>query len=423
MSKISDAWEKIFLEKKFDTALDTHFISAKEIKRITGVEARIMAKVDASVDLPDIFKANGYFLLPVKNGEYVIVRGEGFHQLEKLRTTSDFTSRIKFNMTTAARGQSEMQYLDYSFYSGALESIFGVSPLYQSIRGREYSRDFSFKVNKNKIDVRAVQIEVDSGLEGEDRILLIEAKVNKPKDFIVRQLFYPYKNYRLISPDKKIIPVFFTYEPDSKRYNFWIYDFADDNDYNSLKLKEIRSVFIKEKNTIELKDIKPVDQVIYRDLIPQANDLEKVIELIFKVKEGYNHPRDISAHFDFTIRQSSYYRHAAEALGLIKNSSVGYVLTNTGEQLADLPTDKRNLFLIQLLKNFNLIKESLDILDKTHQITKDDLTKLILKNSSLGLSTATRRAASLFSWLKWIGVVTGAFVQHKKILSSHNSSE
>src|SRR4051812_33490640 len=100
MSQISDAWNTIFAAKKFDTSLDTHFISAKEIKQISGMEARIMAKMDTSADLPAIFKANDYFLLPVKNGEYIIIRGKAFHELEKLRTTTEFTSKIKFNMTT-----------------------------------------------------------------------------------------------------------------------------------------------------------------------------------------------------------------------------------------------------------------------------------------------------------------------------------
>jgi hypothetical protein len=34
--------------------------------------------MDSTADLPPIFKKHGYFLLPVINGRYAIVRGNGF---------------------------------------------------------------------------------------------------------------------------------------------------------------------------------------------------------------------------------------------------------------------------------------------------------------------------------------------------------
>lgn len=198
MAKTSELWEKIFTAKNYDLTTDLHFITADEIKQISLAEPRIMAKMDSSSDLPDVFKINGYFLLPVKNGEYAIVRGNGFHQLEAKGTLINHESRINFNLTTAGRGSSEMQYLDYSFNSGALENILGISPLYQSIRGREYSKQFRFVVNKTELNVGSVQLEVDSGLEGEDTIVLIEAKVKTPEDFIIRQLFYPYNHFKIV---------------------------------------------------------------------------------------------------------------------------------------------------------------------------------------------------------------------------------
>src|SRR5215216_1071015 len=186
MNKTFELWEKIFAVKQFDMSQDRHFITAEEIKTISSAEPRIMAKMDRLADVPPVFKKNGYFLLPVKNGKYVIVRGDGFHQLEETGGVTTYISRIKFPLTTAGRGSSEMQYLDYSFNSGALESALGKQPLYQSIRGREYSRDFKFSVNKTLLEVSSVQLEVDSGLEGEDSIVLIEAKIDTPEDFIIR---------------------------------------------------------------------------------------------------------------------------------------------------------------------------------------------------------------------------------------------
>ena len=81
MNKTSELWEKIFSVKAFDLSQDLHFIKASEIKEITNAEPRVMAKIDSSSGLPDIFKRNGYFILPIKNKEYAIVRGDGFHRL------------------------------------------------------------------------------------------------------------------------------------------------------------------------------------------------------------------------------------------------------------------------------------------------------------------------------------------------------
>lgn len=409
MNKTFELWEKIFAAKKFDAKLDLHFITADEIKEIAHAEPRIMAKMDSSTDLPPVFKKHGYFLLPVKNGRYAIVRGDGFHQLEATSGAINHISRIKFPLTTAGRGSSEMQYLDYSFNSGALEAVLGKQPLYQSIRGREYSKEFRFSVNKTLLDVSSVQLEVDSGLEGEDCIVLIEAKIDTPEDFIIRQLFYPYNHFKVVSPDKVIIPVFFTYEPRTKTYNFWVYEIPDASNYNSIRLREVKSLRIASEHEIELADIKPKGIVAYKDLIPQANDVNKIIELVFKVSEGINNYRDVAEYFQFDERQSSYYREAAEALGLVIPEDGAYHLTDIGKELTQLPVEKRNLFFAQLLTDFSLIKNALDILKESKTLKQSDIEKLIAQSSKLTGSTIPRRAGSLMSWLRWMSEATGSF--------------
>ncbi|HRJ91264.1 MAG TPA: hypothetical protein PLU21_03595, partial [Candidatus Saccharibacteria bacterium] len=138
------AWEKIFEAKNFDLSADVHYITASEIKAITGEEARLMAKNDSRKDVPPVMRGNGYFLLPVNNGNYAIVRGEGFHDIEPTTEPIQFTSRIKFNLATASRNTSEMQYLDYCSASGLMEDVINRGVLYSSIRGRERSGAFSF---------------------------------------------------------------------------------------------------------------------------------------------------------------------------------------------------------------------------------------------------------------------------------------
>ncbi len=410
MKKSFADWENIFETKKFDISQDLHFITADEIKSITSAEPRILAKMDSSADLPPIFKRHGYFLLPVKNGQYAIVRGNGFHTLEEKVDAVAYTSRIRFALTTAGRGMSEMQYLDYSFNSGAIEHILSSNqPLYQSIRGREYTRAFNFNVGKTRLETGSVQMEVDAGFEGEDKIILLEAKVKTPEDFINRQLFYPYNHFKLIAPHKTIVPIFFTYEPREKTYNFWIYEFLNAGDYNSIRLKDRKSLSILIRDEAQLDDVTPQGVVNYKNLIPQANDLDKVIELTFKVHEGVTNYKEISNYFDFDERQSSYYREAAEALGLIVSEGGIYILTDIGKQLTSLPAEKRNIFMVQLLSDFELIKYGLERIRAGKLLTLSDISKLIAENSTLTGTTVTRRASSLASWYKWISKATGFF--------------
>ena len=410
MKKTFAYWEQIFAAKQFDTTQDLHFITANEIKAISHAEPRILAKFDTEADLPPIFKRYGYFLLPVRNGQYAIVRGDGFHRLEPTGHATAHVSRVSFMLTTAGRGSSEMQYLDYSFNSGAIESVLGKQPLYQSIRGREYSRDFRFSVNRTLLDVSSVQLEVDSGLEGQDSIVLIEAKIDTPDDFIIRQLFYPYNHFRLVSPGKTIIPVFFTYEPATHTYNFWIYEIPDAANYNSIRLRETKSIRIVSEHEIGLEDIRPMGIVAYKDLIPQANDVNKIVELVFKVSEGTDNYRDVAEYFEFDTRQSSYYREAAEALGLVDSKKGGkYYLTDIGKELVHLPVEKRNLFVAQLLADFNLVKNALTILKERGTLTQADIEKVIAAGSTLSGSTIPRRALSLMAWLRWMSKATGAF--------------
>jgi hypothetical protein len=45
MSKIFELWDKVFAAKQFDISQELHFITAKEIKTLSGAEPRIMAKM------------------------------------------------------------------------------------------------------------------------------------------------------------------------------------------------------------------------------------------------------------------------------------------------------------------------------------------------------------------------------------------
>ena len=78
-----------------------------------------------------------------------------------------------------------------------------------------------------------MQTEVDAGYEGKKQIVLVEAKNSKTTNTIIRQLFYPFRQWSEYT-NKKVRTLFF--EKRGKYYSLWQFDFDNINDYNSVKL-------------------------------------------------------------------------------------------------------------------------------------------------------------------------------------------
>ncbi len=411
-NKIFDAWEKIFGALNLDATQDQHIITAKQIKEIGGCEPRLMAKMDSSEDVPPIMKRHGYFLLPVSRSTYTIIRGDGFHRLEaNQKQATEFVSQIKFNLVTNGRNTSEMQYLDYCSNAGLIEEVIGRGKLYPMIRGREGSGEHLFTVSDNQVELKNAQIEVDLGLEGQDSIVLLEAKSKTPQDFIIRQLYYPYKKFSTNYINKQVSPIFFTYDQGQETYNFWKYRFEDPTDYNSISLIGCDSYLIREENTVQLSDIADQNLIIgaQKNIIPQANDLDKVQRLIYLVSQGVTSAIEIAKSFDFAPRQSSYYREAAEALGFVSFNGREYSLTDAGQLLVSLDTEHRNILFAKAVNEFELFKQCISILQSKGSLSRHDIESIITINSTLSGSTIPRRAASIESWLKWVASKTGTF--------------
>lgn len=105
--------------------------------------------------------------------------------------------------------------------------------------------------------------------------------------------------------------------------------------------------------------------------IPQADDVNKIMQLPLRVVEGYNTSTKIQTVFGFVNRQSSYYRHAAELLGLVETNNDVYKLTEVGKNYIQLSADKKSNFICKLLLQFPIINEVfLEITSDKEQICK-----------------------------------------------------
>ena len=91
-----------------------------------------------------------------------------------------------------------------------------------------------------------MQTEVDAGYEGEDQVVLIEAKNFSTTNVIIRQLFYPFRQWQE-QTKKKVITLFFDKIRGENVYSIWRFEFSDLKDYNSIKLVKSGKFKIIEK--------------------------------------------------------------------------------------------------------------------------------------------------------------------------------
>jgi len=244
----SKSWQKIFddykvLEHDFYNA--PFSLSAEQIKKscqnfknTNEKEVRILCKQDTREDRPDVFIKNNLFLLPFKNGYYNIIKGEGYVDIPEIKSSfTSYNSKLDFNLDSSCIGNSEMQHLDFAYASSLIRTFMEDSSLVLTIRGRKYTPDFNFFVGKQKISVSSVQTEVDGGYEGKNQIVLIEAKNKSTKNTIIRQLYFPFRQWQSYTK-KKVITLFFEKDDRTNIYSIWQFIFEDINNYNSIKLKK-----------------------------------------------------------------------------------------------------------------------------------------------------------------------------------------
>lgn len=240
----NESWRRIFDEYNIhnhDFDYEPCTITAKQIKKAcqdfteTGQkEVRILCKQDTRESRPDIFIEQGLFMLPTKNGEYVILKGEGYVDIPEIKAEPIiYDSKLDFVLESSIVGNSEMQHVDFAYASSLIRTFMDDQSLVLTIRGRKYTPEFNFNVGRFSISTKSVQTEVDAGYEGRDKIVLVEAKNSTTRNTIIRQLYYPFKQWKEHT-SKDVFLLFF--EKRGENYLIWQYGFDDVEDYNSIRL-------------------------------------------------------------------------------------------------------------------------------------------------------------------------------------------
>lgn len=130
--------------------------------------------------------------------------------------------------------------------------------------------------------------------------------------------------------------------------------------------------------------------------VPQADDLEKIGLLPMKIRDGHVSSSRIAKQFGFTIRQASYYRHAAEILGLVRKD---YSLTSLGKKYVQQAETERRKLLLARVCTLPLVKEFLRSEKIGIEISLQWVANIIQRETGLAPTTSRRRAQTLMAWL------------------------
>lgn len=412
------AWEKIF-EKYciLDKLAKNERVSISSMEINQFREARLMTKFDHRSQLPKLFVDNKLSILPTSRGTYEIGTFETFCDFDKedVEITSidfpTFLESIDYKDIT-----SESIAINCAFVSQILHDFTGEENLLPTVCGRMGSSSFDFKItsgeNTFKINVENSQIEIDGGYEGDNSLNLIEAKNYISDDFLIRQLYYP---YRLWSNKitKRVRPIFLTYS--NGIFHLREYEFTTPELYNSIRLLQHKKYAVQE-GTINIENIQNIldnTQVIEEPELPfpQADNFERVINLCELLKQrGFISKDNITHNYDFDHRQTDYYSNAAKYLGLIKvvreNQQIGCTLTQNGFRIFNLPIVDRQLEFVKLILVHAAFRNTLKLyFDNGNVPTKDEVVE-IMKNARLhnidSDQTYKRRASTIISWINWI---------------------
>lgn len=414
-SKNDTAWGKFFAKHRILDRLEIDgrvLISSTEINRFR--EARLMTKFDHRSQLPKLFADHKLSILPTSRGSYEIGTFETFCDFNKDNveiTAIDFPSFLEsLNYQDIT---SESIAINCAFVSKILHDFTGEEHLLPTVYGRMSSSLFDFTINSGqktfKINVENAQIEIDGGFEGDNSLNLIEAKNYISNDFLIRQLYYP---YRLWSNKitKRVRPIFLTYS--NGIFHLREYEFAVPNAYNSIRLVQHKKYAFYDGriNTENLQNILDSTQIEREPNLPfpQADSFDRVINLCeLLMHKKFISKNNITLNYGFDRRQTDYYSNAARYLGLVnisKNTECS--LTEKGKLIFKQPIVKRQLEFIKLILAHSAFHDTLKLYFAKGTVpTQPEIVEIMKKDNVYNINseqTYKRRASTVISWVNWI---------------------
>lgn len=210
-------------------------IACQDFQHPSQKEAHVLCKQDIRDSRPRAFRERGLFILPIRSRHYVIVKGEGYVDVPPIESSLlDYSSEFPFELETLSTGDADLQHIDSAHAWGLIQHFLGDNSLVLTIRDEKYTTTFNFVIGKFQISVNGLQTQVDAGYEGAEQVVLVKAKSGNATNTIIRQLYYPFRQWQQHTT-KPVSTLFFQRTGDDE-YHIWHFGFDDPNDYNSIRL-------------------------------------------------------------------------------------------------------------------------------------------------------------------------------------------
>jgi hypothetical protein len=420
MSANDEAWKRYFEATDALGQIEHHgycCVMATDLKRLGKREPRLMAKLDTMAERPRILKEYDLALFPIRNGEYILFRDpdsrsyfripDAFYETE-VESYGSVVDLSIFDSFPGSLRLNESQAIDFAYISSLLRHFTGDRDIHLAIRGRLFSDSFGFRLPliDHEVKVSGVQIEVDAGYESPTAIYLIEAKVGRREDFHIRQLYYPYLNWSVKS-QKRVVPIFLTHT--NGKYHLTEFRFGEEfGDVSPVKSRcfVIDESPIPRLNTTEYPSAR-VTEDHESSPFPQADDLDKILDLLAAFDQGADTKMHIAQWFEFDERQGDYYANAAVYIGLAARRDHRFEITDLGRRfLACRSRGQRTEMLFEQLMARPVFRETLRLLQQREfnldEVSTDEVSTILARFTPLSRSTLRRRAQTVKSWMRWI---------------------
>lgn len=375
-----------------------------------------MTKFDHKVNLPTIFAENRLAILPITRGDYVISSFAAYKEFEELSPDVQRISipaHIQSLMTQFL--VSEAIALNCANACGILEDFLEDESLVSTVSGRMGSGEFAFNIDtaagRRLVSVANSQIEIDAAYEGINYLSLFEAKRDLSDDFLVRQLYYPFRVWssRVTKPVKPIFLIF-----SNGIFNLYQYQFDDPRSYNSLRLvKQKNYVIATEICLSDIENLLWTVPVVQEPEIsfPQADSMSRIVNLIELLNEKPMTKQDITSEYAFDERQTNYYTDAGRYLGFIdkgrdEDCNILFQLSTRGHHIMRLEYRERQLAIVTQILMHGVFNETLKLHLQCGEMPDKQTIIQIMKRSNLyhvgADSTYLRRSSTVIGWINWI---------------------
>lgn len=412
-TKNDKAWSKLFEKYNIIQEIEdkgSFVISSTQINEFR--EARLMTKFDNTKTLPKLFKDNNLTILPISANNYILGRFELYKEIPKIETPIKFKVLPTYIQSIDCNKiNSETIALNCASISKILEDFLeeGNTEIVSTVAGKMSSGTFEFSVdnivgdNKHSIKVDRSGIEIDAGYETSNSLVLIEAKNVIADDFLVRQLYYPFRLWRE-KVSKKVRNIFMQYT--NGIFSLYEYEFKDYNNYNSLELVKSKrySIINPDEMSITIDDVLNVHRnILYVDEpmipFPQANSFERIISLLEMLNTDIvKSKEEITDEFNFDPRQTDYYFNAGKYLGFLEEDTinveendeiiekVAIKLSSKGKKLFNISYKQRQLEFVKAILEHKVFDATFsDFININGKLQKEKIVEYMKNGVSIDI--------------------------------------